>query len=653
MSNSVVMFLPQPAQRGGQEAIGRPDGRPSAFWPALLMGVALVLCKVAMLASVRWWNAAGVWDRAGWLVISAHADVVFALAVGLAGQAVLWLVAGRPVVARRVWRGVVAACVICVIYGVASVILFGYLSTPLTYSLIYLAGDMKNMRSSAGAAISWWTIAGVVGVPVAYLLLVKLTASLSTQRTRSMRIVQGAGLLVLLLVVRRAEDQLRWVMPLQGELARNPHVVLASSCITELLGGRSIVLDHDYPPEYERDFSTIGDGIQPTPGLKRGPKNVIVIVCESLGTQHMALFGGKWPTTPNLQKESGHSLVFDGFYAHVTNTANALTAITLSTYVPMSWREVPVETPDIPGVTVPQILSQAGYRTAFISAGDNRWSNQERFLQGRGFQTIWDHRQAGRSSTWEFSWGVGDACMVDMLLGWIDDAPGRPFCAYTWTQGTHHPYYAGAGHRPIDFFAAGPPRSPDERDLDKYLNAMHELDAQLGRLFDALRKRGLADDTLIIITGDHGEAFGWPRKHYGHVGRIHEEDVHIPLIIWSPSLFRDEPRRNTVGAQVDLNPTIMDLLGLPADPGWQGRSLFAPTRANRAYVFGCSGLYYLGMRQGNWKYIHDATHGREELYDLSADPMELKNLTAENPALCRELRGRVAAWVGAQQKRGR
>jgi arylsulfatase A-like enzyme len=217
-----------------------------------------------------------------------------------------------------------------------------------------------------------------------------------------------------------------------------------------------------------------------------------------------------------------------------------------------------------------------------------------------------------------------------------------------WTVQTHHPYEPPPGRPLLDFF--GDAKPTDDYDLGRYLNVLHETDRQIGRLFAALRHAKLDEDTLVVIVGDHGEAFGAPHEAYGHGTALYEENVHVPMIIWSPRLFPHGGRSPIIGSHVDVNHTITDILGVPPAPSWQGRSLFDPERRPRAYFFVANDNYQLGVREDGWKYILDATNGHEELYDLRSDPEEQRNRSAEHPDICRRLRQRLAARVEADRR---
>jgi lipoteichoic acid synthase len=160
-----------------------------------------------------------------------------------------------------------------------------------------------------------------------------------------------------------------------------------------------------------------------------------------------------------------------------------------------------------------------------------------------------------------------------------------------------------------------------------------------------LRDRGLAEDTLVVITGDHGEAFGDPHHQRGHGFTVYEEDVNVPLIFWNPRLFPGGQRLGTIGGHVDLSATVADLLGIPPSKDWQGYSLFAPDRPPRTYFLASIGEYLFGVREGKWKYTFEATSGREFLTDLTVDPDELENVAKSETPVCNELRRRIAAWV--------
>jgi arylsulfatase A-like enzyme len=204
---------------------------------------------------------------------------------------------------------------------------------------------------------------------------------------------------------------------------------------------------------------------------------------------------------------------------------------------------------------------------------------------------------------------------------------------------THHPYIV-VGDRNYAV------RNPA---LGRYLNGVQSMDALIGQLADQLKKMGLADDTLLVITGDHGEAFNEHGQSI-HGFTVYNEELQVPLLIINPRLFPYKRLMNGPARQIDIAPTLLSLLGIPEPAQWQGTSLFQRPRRRRVYMFSANGNYVLGLIDGNMKYIYDFNLDRAELYDLAADPYEHSNLSFD-PAYA-ELMEReklhLQAWTSFQ-----
>ncbi|HLA79140.1 MAG TPA: sulfatase-like hydrolase/transferase [Vicinamibacteria bacterium] len=617
----------------------------SAFWPTVFMGLALVGAKV-----VQWSLPELTWRRLGEYLtdisVSSADDLAFTLACGALFQTALWLSRHRRALRKGVFGLFLLWTAVCVVYAVAAIQIFAYLRSPLTYPLLYLAGDMRSMRSSLGAFINWRILAGFVLVPLLYLTLV--WAALRHRRPRSpaarrWTLILLGGILLADLAYARYAFAGRWSDRSDHLIAASPHYAFLASCFQEILGFHAQSLNEPFGAEDLEDFEMPvrrpKDSRRPLRG--QPPRNVILLILETTGARYLSLYGSKYPTTPNLVAESRSALVFDSFYCHVGLTANSMAAISLSVFPYMTWREYTVEYPQLPGKTLAQVLKNQGHRTAFIHTGDLEYVNQDQFLENRGFDLLWDFRDLGATERLS-SWGGEDRYLVDGILRYVDQDRSRPFYVMAWTVQSHHPYDPSPDQPFIDFFGKDLP--PDDYDLGRYLNTLHEVDRQLGRLFSGLRERKLAEDTLVVITGDHGESFGFPHASWGHGAKLYQEGVQVPLVVWNPRLVKKGRRLPTIGSHVDVNPTVTDILGLRADDSWHGRSMFDPGRPPRAYFYAANDDYLLGLREDNFKYIYNVTAGREELYDLARDPEEQTNIADQHPLKCKRLRQRVAAW---------
>src|SRR5262249_22948797 len=153
-------------------------------------------------------------------------------------------------------------------------------------------------------------------------------------------------------------------------------------------------------------------------------------------------------------------------------------------------------------------------------------------------------------------------------------------------------------------------------EIDRYRNALHEADAALGQLLDGLHERNLLDHTLFILLGDHGEAFGQHPGNYGHTLFIYDENIRVPLVFAAPGLVDEPIRVHRVPSLVDVTPTVLDLLGLNRPSVYQGRSLLEDQNQLALFATDYS-LGFLGLRDGNWKMIHELESGHSWLFDLS------------------------------------
>jgi arylsulfatase A-like enzyme len=207
-------------------------------------------------------------------------------------------------------------------------------------------------------------------------------------------------------------------------------------------------------------------------------------------------------------------------------------------------------------------------------------------------------------------------------------------------------YLPTSGHNPYVTTVPGPFRS--DSDFWRYLNALHESDAALGALIEGLRQRNLLENTLIVVFGDHGEAFGEHPGNFAHTLYINEENIRIPLVIAAPGAIRGPRRLSRLASVLDLAPTILDLLGLPAQPQHQGSSLL-PAESRMALFFTDYSIGWLGLADGCWKYLYDLDAKRSGLFDVCHDPGETRDQASEHADRVITYRDRVLAWAAAQE----
>ena len=650
----------KPVKSGASHSSGERRG--VLLWAGFWLALVLIGSKAVMLGDADSWkwilatipagaavSLGGDADSWKWmmtLIRISYRDVLFAFALGGVGELCVLALAGKPRTAVLVRRSVLITATVCAFFSVVACGVFKALGRPLSFDLLRLIRGAA-VKSSIADRLTWQIVLSMIAVPAGFFLLAQRNPRL---RIFSQAVLPSMGLWILAgsLTKQADEGDLK-----SRRLALCPHVELVRSTVVGILGRSHPNLESDYPPEDMEECRSFAErtslprtAFQPPAGVGR-PKNVIVIVLESVGTKYLSLYGSRYDTTPHLLKESRHALVFDNISAHAPYTFCSFMALNFSMYPGVPWAYAPgaFYPENQPGYLPPtfaSVMKQRGSRTAYLHNGDLEWGGTNEILKGEGYDSVEDFRTLKAPPL--TSWGAEDRYLFDRLIQFIDEKPGQPFLAYCWTDQTHHPYAQRPEVPRVDFFKGKPPKQLAD-ELSNYLNVIRETDGHLGRLFDALRERGIADDTLVVITGDHGEAFRDPHYQQQHGYSVWQEEVNVPFMVWNPRLFPEGRHMPEVGGHVDLNPTVADILGVEPPDAWQGHSLFVPSRPNRTFFVASVDDYLLGIREDRWKYILEMTGGRESLFDLAADPEEKHNLLSTDPSRVKRMRQRLSAWI--------
>jgi arylsulfatase A-like enzyme len=183
--------------------------------------------------------------------------------------------------------------------------------------------------------------------------------------------------------------------------------------------------------------------------------------------------------------------------------------------------------------------------------------------------------------------------------------------------------------------------------LNRYLNCMRLLDIFLQNLIDQYKELGLYEETIFVFFGDHGEGLG-EHGRFLHGDTPYEEGLRVPLIIHDPKRFENGERVEGPSSHIDVLPTVLDMLGYEVKDGkYPGYSLLHPLPQDRTLRFSCiSDPKCLASIKGNEKYIYHYKERPEEVFDLSKDPLEKRNLAEEyGKEELDERRGDLLAWL--------
>ena len=390
--------------------------------------------------------------------------------------------------------------------------------------------------------------------------------------------------------------------------------------------------------------------------------NVVVVLIDSLRADQIRATGGTREVMPAVEALARDGRVFTDCVTPASHTDYACPAV-FSSHYPLRARDVYryPKNPPYPRVMIYDVLKALGWRTALFSSQNEEWGQMMNYMQTGALDVVFHSKTAGvaEQSTKDrpaFAGALDDSVTIGEAMKWIEAGSGAPFFLYLNLQNSHLPYDV-----PPDFPRRFSPRELDfkisigwfpkekaEAVKNVYSDSLAYVDAQLDRLIRRLKERGEWDRTLLVVSGDHGEAF-YEHGSAAHANGVHEEVIRVPLVVRAPGL---EPGRDGRPAELlDVAPGVFDLMGLPIHPSFQGESLFAPaSRADRVrYVMSDTPWStQLGVIRSGFKLIWNGDTGGYVLYDLGRDPGEKEDATAGRPQIASDLKARLSAWRRAQ-----
>ncbi|MEG4314002.1 LTA synthase family protein [Pseudomonas sp. FIP_A4] len=331
-----------------------------------------------------------------------------------------------------------------------------------------------------------------------------------------------------------------------------------------LLTANDRLVDAELAP-VRRDF-------QPPAAGQLAVRNVVVILMESFAGRYVGALGSADGITPNFDRLAGEGLLFERFFANGTHTHQGMFA-SMACFPNLPGFEYLMQTPEgghrFSGL--PQLLGARAFDDVYVYNGDFAWDNQAGFFGNQGMKRFVGRNDYVNPVVSDPTWGVSDQDMFTRAAEELDKLDnGAPFYALLQTLSNHTPY-ALPEQLPVAAVEG-------HGALDQHLTAMRYSDWALGQFFDKVRNQPWFKQTLFVVVGDHG--FGAPEE-------VTEMDLlrfHVPLLLIAPGVTeRFGSRREVVGTQVDVVPTIMgrlggevrhqcwgrDLLSLPAnDPGF-------------------------------------------------------------------------------------
>lgn len=395
-------------------------------------------------------------------------------------------------------------------------------------------------------------------------------------------------------------------------------------------------------------------------------RNVVVLLIDTMRADKLKPFNPRTRVrTPVLDQVATDGAVFSKAHSPENWTkpsvASVLTSLWPATH---GTKQDPSVLPE-QAVMLSEVFKQSGFSTATVLA--NGYVS-DRF----GFDQGWDHY----TNFIRDNKPTGAEYVFKAAGDWIEQNKDKRFFVYIQTIDPHVPYDPPAEF--LSMYDSQPyegivqprqtasqleqaKRNPPtvtftDRDRQRlaalYDGEVSYHDRELGKFIDRLKQLGLWENTLFVITADHGEEF-YDHQSYGHGHTLYEELLHVPLIFRFPAGIPKGTRIDSVATTVDIGPTLMDAVGLPAPPTFEGQTLWGTMRGQPRPGPMVAFSDFLDDRRAitgsHYKLILKGINA--EYYDLARDPHEQNKLDSSRmPVASRYLRMLIGQFLGATNR---
>jgi arylsulfatase len=407
--------------------------------------------------------------------------------------------------------------------------------------------------------------------------------------------------------------------------------------------------------------------------------NIILLSSDSLGANHLSCYGYEHKTSPTMDRLAEEGVLCERLFCPAIPTMPSYTSLYTGQH-PMTHgivshpcdNELSQEAPFLPW-----ILLKEGYTTCAIDS-----LMRTRLWFGRGYEYYIDpslrHTLLYLASTCEE--------LNERAIRWMGAHTDEPFFLFVHYWDAHWPFTPPKRYRNL-FYNGENPTDPNNRSLDNwwsqplgmaaratwlrtpeglitdadYVRALYDqeiryLDDGVNQIVEAVEKLGLAENTLILVTGDHGESMTEHGILFDHHG-LYDSTIHVPLIAHWPERLPRGVRLPHMLQVTDIAPTILEAAGIPAPREMEGRSFWKlltgeAETGGHDYVISVEATWQLkwSLRSHEYKFIlsrEPDVYGNppRELYDLVTDPLEETNIVEQQPEIAAAMEAQLEKWI--------
>ena len=371
------------------------------------------------------------------------------------------------------------------------------------------------------------------------------------------------------------------------------------------------------------------------------PKNLVIVLEESLGAQFVGSLGGL-PLTPEFDRIQQQGWSFKRLYATGTRSVRGIEAV-ITGFTPTPSRAVVKLDKSQQGFfTLAALLQQQGYETQFIYGGESHFDNMKSFFLGNGFTDVVDFADI-ENPDFVASWGASDGDLfrqADRELSQLHQQ-GKPFFSFIFTSSNHDPFEIPAGViEPIEYTDEQLAQY-DENELRRH-QAIQYADAALGDFIATAKNRDYWDDTIFLLVADHDA------KVFGR-DLVPIDNFHIPGVILNADVPPRQDQR--IVSQIDLAPTLLSLMGVENRSPMLGHDLNDSAAGGRALMQYANNFAY--MVEDEVTILQPGKPPSFFFYDDDSGTLSPKqpNLGLADTALAIQLWGSMAyerGWYGVE-----
>jgi arylsulfatase A-like enzyme len=412
------------------------------------------------------------------------------------------------------------------------------------------------------------------------------------------------------------------------------------------------------------------------------PPNVVLLTVDTLRADHLGCYGYHRDTSPYIDAFAQEGVLCEGMYCSALPTQPSYTTLYTGQHAVrhgiVGHRSEAEISPA--AILLPELFLRAGYRTCAV---DTLWMQKDWF--GRGYEQYID---PGAKRILSMTVPAED--LTARAVPWIREHADEPFFLFMHYWDTHAPYTPPKAYQKL--FYQGNPFDPNNHSLDNawhhpissllrdvllrrsegivtdaefvvalYDQEVRHADDGLGEVIGCIDELGLAENTLILVMGDHGESLGEHGIFFEHHG-LYDCTLRIPFILRQTGTLPEGTRVPQMFATHDIAPTLLEAAGLPIPSSMDGQS-FWKTLTGEEQSEGGDKVYSVeGTIQAKWSLRtldHKFILSREpdfygtplrELYDLKSDPGENHNIASERADLAAEMEADLEGWIAARVK---